>query len=96
MKGKTNNPAGRPRGTPNKITAELRSRIAFFLEGNWTRFEADYSSLEPFQRAQLFERLLPFVLPKLKEQDLNIQLQNLSDADLDMIIDKIFQDENQD
>ena len=33
-KGKTNNPHGRPRGTPNKATTDARKAIALFVEEN--------------------------------------------------------------
>ena len=35
MKGSTNNPNGRPKGKPNKITNELRSMISDFLTNEW-------------------------------------------------------------
>jgi hypothetical protein len=33
-KGKTNNPHGRPAGTPNKATIQAREAIALFVDGN--------------------------------------------------------------
>ena len=33
-KGKTNNPNGRPAGTPNKATQDARQAIALFVDGN--------------------------------------------------------------
>jgi len=33
-KGKTNNPHGRPAGSPNKATTEARQAIASFVDGN--------------------------------------------------------------
>ena len=33
-KGKTNNPHGRPPGTPNKATIQAREAIALFVDGN--------------------------------------------------------------
>ena len=64
MKGKTNNPSGRPKGTPNKVTIDLRTRIADFLADRWDTIESDFDQLEPKDRLQFFEKLLQYSLPK--------------------------------
>ena len=40
-KKRTNNPKGRPAGSENKITGELRERIKNFLEGNFEILEGN-------------------------------------------------------
>ena len=39
-KGKTNNPNGRPLGTPNKISTELKQWISNLIDNNKEQFEA--------------------------------------------------------
>lgn len=65
-KGNTNNPAGRPKGTPNKVTKELRERISDFLSGNWEQVEKDFQSLESEKKIMIYEKLLQFTLPRLQ------------------------------
>jgi hypothetical protein len=66
MKGHTNNPNGRPRGVPNKVTTDLRQCITNFLEDNWEQIQRDWQDLEPKDRIVLFEKLLKYVLPTLQ------------------------------
>ncbi|GAB6395239.1 MAG: hypothetical protein MdMp024_1551 [Bacteroidales bacterium] len=63
-KGQTGNPNGRPKGSPNKVTADLREWIKDLLEGNREQFTRDFEALEPYQRLIFWEKLLAYVLPK--------------------------------
>ncbi len=54
-KRKTNNPNGRPKGTPNKITQDMRMWLSSVLDKNRHQMERDLKSLEPKER--LFELL---------------------------------------
>jgi hypothetical protein len=95
-KGTTNNPAGRKKGTPNKLTADLRQRINEVLENNWQNIEADIKALEPKDRLMFIEKLLKYTLPTLQATSLNVDFEKLSDEQLDKIIDelkKTFNDE---
>jgi hypothetical protein len=87
-KGRTNNQQGRPPG-PNKITGELRERIKTFLDGNFETIEADFKKLDPEKRITLFERYLKFCLPQLQSTDINLDIEKMSDAELDIIITKL-------
>jgi len=90
-KGKTNNPAGRPTGTPNKVTKELRERISDFLSENWEQIEKDFKTLPPQQRAMLFEKLLQFTLPRLQ----TIQTPDLKPVETPLIKFVNFNDESE-
>lgn len=70
-KGKTNNPNGRPKGTPNKITADLREFIGLLLNDNLEQLRADFEQLEGKDRLIVMERLLSYVLPKLSNITMN-------------------------
>ena len=46
-KGKTNNPNGRPKGTPNKITQDMRQWLSTVIDKNRRQIERDLKALEP-------------------------------------------------
>ena len=90
-KGNTNNPAGRPKGKPNKVTKELRERISDFLSGNWEQVEKDFQSLEPEKKIMIYEKLLQFTLPRLQ----SVQTPDIKVYDLPRIVFKDFTKENE-
>jgi hypothetical protein len=74
MKGKTNNPSGRPKGVPNKTTTDLRQWINNFIDDNREQIKKDWNSLEPRDRIFLFEKLLKYSLPTLQATNLTSDL----------------------
>ncbi|PZX60203.1 hypothetical protein LV84_00473 [Algoriphagus ratkowskyi] len=92
-KGQTNNPAGRPKGISNKANRPLKENVTAFLEKNWVKIERDINKLDPYARVQIYEKLLSFVLPRLKSVDGNIsvtqKLDGLTDSQLNNLIDSI-------
>jgi hypothetical protein len=87
-KGQTNNPAGRPRGKPNKTTDELRALVQQFIEDNIETLQTDFDKLDPAQRITFIDRLLKHVLPPALHE-----LQRLTDDQLDELINRL-KDEN--
>ena len=69
-KGMINNPIGRPTGSKNKVTVDLRKRINDFLNDNWETLEADFKQLEPKERLGFYEKLLQYGLPKMSHTQL--------------------------
>lgn len=66
MKKGTNNPNGRPKGVPNRVTGELRTRIANFLDAKFETVIEDFERLEAKERVVLFTKLIEYVLPKMR------------------------------
>jgi hypothetical protein len=64
MRKGTNNPNGRPKGTPNKITGELRTRIADFLDENFETVKDEFKKLDGEKKMQFYIKLIEYVLPK--------------------------------
>ena len=69
MKGSTNNPNGRPKGTPNKITAQTREKIAEALDKGLETFADDLRELHPRERLNILAKFAAFVVPRPKPED---------------------------
>lgn len=89
MKGITNNPNGRPKGIPNKVTTDLRQWITSFIEDNLEQIQHDWETLEPRDRIVLFEKLLKYSLPTLQATSLTTDFEKLTDDQLDYIIENL-------
>ena len=55
---------GRAKGTPNKVSAELKDWLACILNDGKERFERDIEQLDPSERVRVYMSLLNYVLPK--------------------------------
>lgn len=63
MKGQKT--GGRKKGTPNKNTKPLRDWFLSLIDENRAQIEKDLKALEPKERLQWIEKILPYVLPKV-------------------------------
>jgi len=72
-KGQTGNPNGRPIGTPNKVTMDLRTWVKNIVENNMQQLENDLQELEPKERWNIIERLLNYAVPKMQSIEANIE-----------------------
>ena len=88
-KGQSGNIKGRTKGTPNKVTKHLRESITSFLENNFERIESDFELLPPKDRVKFYCDLLQYGLPKLQTVQLEADFENLSDMELDRIINEL-------
>jgi hypothetical protein len=86
---KSNNPGGRPKGSPNKDTAKLRGFLTTFIKKNSKKLQEDFDQLEPKDRVAMFEKLLKYALPSLSSVSGRIDFNQLSEPELDKIINKI-------
>jgi hypothetical protein len=75
-KGKTNNPGGRPKGSPNRATEKMRCLITDFLDENFEQVSRDMMELEPKDRVKFYIDLLSFGLPRLQNQQVDLNQTN--------------------
>lgn len=62
---------GRTQGTPNRLTTEVRKKISDALNNSIENLESDLATLNTKERLEVVAKLLNFILPKLKEIDIN-------------------------
>jgi hypothetical protein len=85
----TQKTGGRAKGTPNKVTTDLRTWINELLDSNRGQIAKDIKRLEPQQRVMIFEKLLSYTIPKMQSVEAKIDLNALSDGQLDTIISEL-------
>ena len=56
---------GRQKGTPNKLTKEIRTVLKDLIYKELDDIQEHLDSLEPKQRIELVIKLIPYVLPKV-------------------------------
>ena len=89
VKGKTNNPNGRPKGSKNKVTTEVRDWISKVIDKQRPQLEKDLKLLEPAERWRIIEKLMSYVVPKMQAVEANVNLNKISDEDLDKLASNI-------
>jgi len=55
---------GREKGTPNRITKDVRQWVYDIIQENTDTLENDLKSLEPKERWQIINGLLPYIIDK--------------------------------
>jgi hypothetical protein len=69
---------GRTVGTPNKLTSEVRTLLKDLVYNEFANLQTTIQSLEGKERIEFLTKLLPYVLPKVKDvhHDINEPNQN--------------------
>jgi hypothetical protein len=57
---------GRQKGTPNKITTELRQTLVNLVNDHLVK---DIANLTPKERSHLLVRLLPYIIPSMTNDE---------------------------
>ena len=87
--GMTNNKNGRPPGSQNKISSELRIKITGFLDTNFDVIVKDFEKLSPRDRVKFYNDLLQFSVPRLQSTNLEVGFERLPDDQLDELYKKL-------
>jgi hypothetical protein len=69
IKGQTGKPNGRPKGSSNKVTADLRKWITLLLEYNKEQFIRDLQAVSPEQRLSIYVKLVSYAVPRMEWAD---------------------------
>ncbi|HAQ17770.1 MAG TPA: hypothetical protein DCR40_00890 [Prolixibacteraceae bacterium] len=66
QKGTTNNLNGRPKGSQNRSTEELRNTVQAFIESNIEGMQANFDQLEAKDKLLFIEKMLNYSLPRMQ------------------------------
>lgn len=80
---------GRAAGTPNKATTEMKTWITGLIDNNRKQFEDDLKHLEPKDRLLILEKLMQYTVPKMQAVTAQIDLNYITDEQMDMLINEI-------
>lgn len=72
---------GRAKGTPNKITTELRDKFRQFAQENFEMFETEWKGLEGKDKCKVFIDICKFVVPSLTSVELNDTTEQRSEVE---------------
>ena len=75
-KNKTNNPNGRPKGSPNKTTIETREALSRLLNSNVDQMQDWIDKIgkeDPYKAATLILRMAELIVPKPRDSEGGIQ-----------------------
>ena len=86
--GKSGNPGGKPKGVQHADTIRLRSIVGQLLEDNYAQIIEDMKKLKPRERVQAWTSLLEYSLPKLQRSEMNLNIDQLSDEQIDALFQR--------
>lgn len=84
-KGESGNISGRPLGSKNLVTEEIRKKVLSFLDENFELIELDIRKLEPKERVKFYIDLLQFSLPKLRLDEMQIAEEKTPEPDFSLL-----------
>lgn len=83
---------GRRKGTPNKVTGNIREWLSNLVDKNRLQIEKDLKALEPKDRLQVLEKFMQYTTPKMQSVQTKIDFNQLSDEQLNTVINEITKD----
>jgi len=89
--GRTNNPSGRKKNVPNKVTRTTKEIISQFVDAKMLELEQIWRVLTPREKALLLTSLIPYTCPKMQAVAVTgeIDFSRLSEPELDRIIERL-------
>jgi hypothetical protein len=60
-----------------------------FISKNLEDLQSEYEKLEPREKLQFFERVLKYVIPQQRDINQTIDINSLSENEMDLLIGKI-------
>ena len=80
---------GRAKGTPNKTTSSMRDWLQDLFNKNKRQIKRDLEALDPKSRLETLAKFLPYLIPKQQAVAASVDLNTLTDEQLDSIVEQI-------
>jgi len=74
--GLSGNPQGRPKGSKNKTTSDIKEKWRQILENQMKTLEQDLEEMKPDERVKLIASISEFFIPKLQRKSIGIENSN--------------------
>lgn len=91
-KGQVLNPNGRPKGSKNKSTTEIREYFLKFISNHMEELDKAFKELEARDKFKVIIDLSKFVIPTLKAVEFGNVLDELSEDDFSKLINQLKED----
>ena len=94
-KRKVGRPKGTPKtkkkkkGTPNRVTTETKDWFIYLLNTNRKRLEKALEAMDDRELWDNFQKLFPYIVPKMQASEVKIDYDHLTDEQIDLIIDEL-------
>ena len=77
---------GRKCGSANKATTDIKTKIAALMDEQFNAVSNDLDLLEPKDRVMAYLKFLEYVLPKQREQKIDLSM--MTEEQIDEILNK--------
>ena len=88
-KGKSGNPAGRPKGKKNKVTNDVKKWLLGLFNTHSKTLETDLKIMSPKERWEIIAKILQFIVPKIQAMNAKVDLNTLTEEQLTTIVESI-------
>ncbi len=95
VKGQSGNPKGRRKGSTNKANRVVKRLLENMVSDNAKDIRREFAGLSGKAKIDAFIALMPYIIPKLQATSLDLDLNKLSDEQLDELYNKILSAANQ-
>lgn len=85
----TQKTGGRQKGTPNKLTKNVRNTLEKIISKNARHIQRDLDALEPKDRLLLLEKFMQYIIPK--QASVKAEIENLTPEQLEAVTDELLE-----
>lgn len=87
--GVSGNINGRPPGAKGKVTNRMRELLTKLWEDDFEEVQKEIRLLKGKDKINAYIDILPYIVPRLQNTSLDIDVEKLSDQDLDQLFEMI-------
>ena len=88
----TTKTGGRKKGTPNKVSGNVKYWLSQLIDKNRLQIERDIKALEPKERLQILEKFMQYTIPKMQSIQTTVDFNQLTNEQLDNLINELTKD----